>query len=83
MKVTQLRPALCDLVNCSPSVSSMEFVHGILQARIDSHLTFPSPGDLSDPGIEPRSLALQADSLPFEATPGKPWSYTDTRICQN
>ena len=71
MKVTQLRPALCDLVNCSPSVSSMEFVHGILQARIDSHLTFPSPGDLSDPGIEPRSLALQADSLSSEP-PGKP-----------
>ena len=27
---------------------------------------FPSPGDLSNPGIEPRSLALQADSLPAE-----------------
>ena len=27
-------------------------------------LPFPSPGDLSDPGIEPRSPALQADSLP-------------------
>ena len=26
----------------------------------------PSPGDLPDPGIEPRSLALQADSLPSE-----------------
>ena len=24
---------------------------------------FPSPGDLPDPGIKPRSLALQADSL--------------------
>ena len=24
---------------------------------------FPSPGDLHDPGIEPRSPALQADSL--------------------
>ena len=32
---------------------------------------FPSPGDLPDPGIEPRSLALQADSLPSEL-PGKP-----------
>ena len=29
-----------------------------------SGLPFPSPGDLSDPGIEPRSPALQADSLP-------------------
>ena len=31
-----------------------------------SGLPFPSPGDLPDPGIEPRSLALQADSLPSE-----------------
>ena len=29
-----------------------------------SGLPFPSPGDLPNPGIEPRSLALQADSLP-------------------
>ena len=29
-------------------------------------LPFPSPGDLPDPGIEPRSPALQADSLPYE-----------------
>ena len=28
-----------------------------------SGLAFPSPGDLSDPGIEPRSPALQVDSL--------------------
>ena len=27
---------------------------------------FPPPGDLPDPGVEPRSLALQADSLPSE-----------------
>ena len=31
-----------------------------------SGLPFPTPGDLPDPGIEPRSPALQADSLPFE-----------------
>jgi len=31
---------------------------------------FPSPGDLSYPGIEPRSPALQADALPSEP-PGK------------
>ena len=31
-----------------------------------SGLPFPSPEDLSHPGIEPRSPALQADSLPFE-----------------
>ena len=31
-----------------------------------SGLPFPSPGDLPDPGIEPVSLALQADDLPTE-----------------
>ena len=31
-----------------------------------SGLPFPSPGDLPDPGIEPRSSALQADSLSTE-----------------
>ena len=36
-----------------------------------SELPFPSPGDLSNPGIEPKSPALQADSLPSEP-PGKP-----------
>ena len=34
-------------------------------------MPFPSPGDLSDPGIEPGSPALQADSLPTEPS-GKP-----------
>ena len=36
-----------------------------------SGLPCPSPGDLLDPGIEPESPALQADSLPPEP-PGKP-----------
>ena len=31
-----------------------------------SGLPFPSPGDLPNPGIEPRSPALQADPLPSE-----------------
>ena len=35
-----------------------------------SGLSFPSPGDLPDPGIEPRSPALQADTLISEP-PGK------------
>ena len=30
-------------------------------------LPFPSPEDLPDPGIEPRSPALQADALPSES----------------
>ena len=36
-----------------------------------SGLPFPSPGDLPNPGIEPRSPVLQADTLPSEP-PGKP-----------
>ena len=36
-----------------------------------SGLPRPPPGDLPNPGIEPRSLALQADSLPPEP-PEKP-----------
>ena len=36
-----------------------------------SGLPFPPPGDLPDPGIEPTSLASQADALPSEP-PGKP-----------
>ena len=46
---------------------SMEF------SRLEywSGLPFPSPGYLPDPGIEPRSLTLQADALPSEL-PGKP-----------
>ena len=31
-----------------------------------SGLPFPSPGDLPNPGIEPGSPALQADSFPTE-----------------
>ena len=31
-----------------------------------SGLPFPFPGDLPDPGIKPRSPALQADALPSE-----------------
>ena len=41
-------------------------VHGVSQARIQSRLPFPSPGDLPDPGIEPGSPTLQADALPSE-----------------
>ena len=37
-----------------------------------SGFPFPSPGDLPDPGIEPRSPALRADALTSEP-PGKPY----------
>ena len=45
-------------------------VHGILQARI-LEWPFPSPGDLPNPEIKPRFLALQADCLPIKPQ-GKP-----------
>ena len=46
---------------------------GILQARVleYSGLPCPPPGDLPNPGIQPRSPALRADSLLSEP-PGKP-----------
>ena len=40
-----------------------------------SGLPFPSLGDLPDPGIEPRSPALQADALPSEPG-GRPLKIT-------
>ena len=48
-------------------------VHRISQARILewSELPFPSPGDLPDPGIEPRYPTLQANTLTSDP-PGKP-----------
>ena len=44
---------------------------GILQARVQEWVAMPSSGDLTNPGIKPRSPTLQADSLPAEP-PGKP-----------
>ena len=44
---------------------------GIFQARILEWVAIPSSGDLPNPGIKPKSPALQADSLPSEV-PGKP-----------
>ena len=46
-------------------------VHGILQARILEWVAMPSSRDLPHPGMEPRSPATQADTLPSES-PGKP-----------
>ena len=53
---------LC-LTLCTP----WTVVHGILQARRLEWLPLPSPGDLPNPGIEPGSPALQADSSPSES----------------
>ena len=43
---------------CPLGFSSQEYWSG---------LPFPPPGDLPDSGTEPRSLALQTDSLPSES----------------
>ena len=55
-------------MDCSLPGSS---VQGIPQAGILEGAAIPSPGDLPDSGIEPRSPALQVDSLLSEP-PGKP-----------
>ena len=44
---------------------------GLFRQEYWSGLPFPSPGDLPDPGIEPRSPALESDALTSEP-PGKP-----------
>ena len=53
--------------SCSTLWDPMDYtVQGILQARILEWVAFPSPGNLHNPGIKPRSPTLQADSLPAE-----------------
>ena len=59
MKVAQWCLALCDPMDC--------IVYGILQARILEWVAVP----FSRGSSQPRSLALQVDSLPA-ASPGKP-----------
>ena len=65
---------------------------GILQARTVEWVAIPAPADLPNPGIEPRSPALQVDSLPAEPQVQSKWvvsnptdfqtviSYLDTAI---
>ena len=67
-EVCQLCLTLCDLMDCSPPGSS---IHGLSRQEYWSVLPFPSPGDLPDPGIKPRSPALEADALTSEP-PRKP-----------
>ena len=67
--VTQSCPTLFDPMDCSPPGSS---VHGdFSRQEYWSGLPCLPPGDFPNPGIEPRSPALQVDSLPSEP-PGKP-----------
>ena len=60
---------ICNPMDCSslPGSMSMDFS----RQEYWSGFPFPSPGYLPDPGIKPRSPALQANSLLSEA-PGKP-----------
>ena len=76
-----------DLVtNLSDSVTSWTVPHqaplsmGFSRQEYWSGLAFPSPGDLLDPGIKPRSPALQADSL-LSKPPGKPQAQRGHEKC--
>ena len=63
MKESESRVRLCNPMDYT--------VHGILQVRILEWVAFHSPGDLPNPGIEPRCPTLQVYSLPAEPQ-GKP-----------
>ena len=66
-------------LSCQTLCDPMDIAHqsplsmGFSKQEYWSGLSFPSPGDLPDPGIEPRNPALQAISLLTEP-PGKPGS---------
>ena len=59
-KKVQVKVAQSCLTLCDPTDYT---IHGIPQARILEQVAFPSPGNLPNPGIKPRSPTLQADSL--------------------
>ena len=59
--VAQSCPTLCDPLDCSPPGSSVH--QGFSRQECWSGLLSPPPWDLLNPGIKPRSTALQADSL--------------------
>ena len=65
--VAQLCLTLCHPLDCSPPGSS---VHGILQARVLAWVACLPLRGLPDPGIKPRSPALQVHSLPSEPPGG-------------
>ena len=74
------RKPLCLVVQSCPTlcVTSWTLAHqallsmGFSRQEYWSGLPCASPRDLPNTGIEPRSPALQVDSLPAEL-PGKPW----------
>ena len=60
----------------SPPDSS---VHGISQARTLAWVAIPSPGDLSDPGMEPGSPASPALAGGFFTTVPHTHTHTNTQ----
>ena len=70
---------VCQLLSCVRLFATPQTVarQALLSMEFSRHkywsgLPFPSPGDHPDPGTEPKSPALQADSLPSEL-PEKPY----------
>ena len=59
VKSLQPCPTLCDPMDSSPPGFS---VHGDSPGK-NTEVSCPPPGDLSNPGIEPRSPTLLVDSL--------------------
>ena len=64
-------------MDCSPSGSS---VHEILQARILEWVVIPPPGELPEPGIEPKFLMSPAVPGRFFTTSAT-WGRMDICIC--
>ena len=77
--VAQSCPTLCDPVDCSLPGSS---VLGILQARLLEWVAIPFFRGSSQPRIEPRWPAMQADSLQSEPQ-GKPHEICVKMRCMN
>ena len=61
-EVAQICLTLCDPMDCSLHQASPSM--GFSRQEYWGGSPFPSSGNLSDPGIEPGSPALQADALP-------------------
>ena len=74
VKVTQSCPTLCNPLDYT--------VHGVHQPEYWRGQLFPSPGDLLNLGLEPRSPTLQADALLAEP-PGKPQNAQSLCVCRS
>ena len=64
--VSQSCQTLWDSMDCSPPGSSVHEDYPSKNTGVGCH-ALPPPGDLLNPGIEPRSPTLQADSLQSES----------------